>query len=60
MKVGDLVKPNLRVWKMRQRKGQLGIVLELYNDLGYTPHCLVQWPDESRRLTCNKYVKVVI
>ena len=60
MKIGDLVKPNLRVWKMRQLKGQLGIVLKLFNDPGFDPHCLVQWSDESRRLTCNKYVKVVI
>ena len=59
MRVGDLVKPNLRVRKMQFLKGHHGVVIKV--DTGYTfePHCLVEWTDNTQRITCNRYIKVV-
>ena len=59
LKVGDLVKPNLRVRKMRFLKGHLGVVIETNAGCTYEPHCLVGWSDNTQRLTCNRYIKVV-
>ncbi len=60
MKVGDLVKPNLRVRKMRFLKGHFGVVTKVATcDHRYEPHCLVEWSDNIQRMTCNRYIKVV-
>jgi hypothetical protein len=59
MRVGDLVKPNLRVRKMRFLKGHFGVVIKVNTDRSYEPHCLVEWSDDTRRITCHRYIKVV-
>ena len=60
MKVGDLVKPNLRVRKMRFLKGHHGVVIKVATcDHRYEPHCLVEWSDNTQSMTCNRYIKVV-
>ena len=59
MKVGDLVKPNLRIRKMRFLKGHLGVVIKVDMGSGFTPHSLVEWTDNTQRMTCNRYIKVV-
>jgi len=62
MKVGDLVKPNLRVRKMRFLKGHYGIIIKDCTDplRKLDPHSLVEWTDNTQRITSNRYIKVVI
>ena len=59
MKVGDLVKPNLRIRKMRFLKGHHGVVIKVNKANCFEPHSLVEWTDNTQRMTCNRYIKVV-
>ena len=59
MKVGDLVKPNLRVRKMRFLKGHYGVVIKVLKVYSFGAHCLGEWSDNTQRMTCNRYIKVV-
>ena len=44
MKVGNLVKPNLRIRNMRYFKGLVGVVVDVVELLDSTePHCYIKW-----------------
>ncbi len=71
MKVGNLVKPNLRIRNMRYFKGLVGVVVDVVELLDSTePHCYIKWSGQCRLdnqftnpdgaiLTCCRYVEVI-